>query len=136
MFAEQLIKIGFIVRLVPVREGAICECVSQALCLRNLVYITEEIREYDLMMISESDVFVASEKILHPLYSSHRAWLYWVEPALHGGQTFAMSFTTMTKRDWRMILNNSSTCEEVLDVFKTDVSVKTLDDWGVDNGKD
>ena len=24
-----------------------------------------------------------------------RAWIYWIEPALHGGQTFAMSFTTM-----------------------------------------
>ena len=24
-----------------------------------------------------------------------RAWIYWIEPALYGGQTFAMSFTTM-----------------------------------------
>ena len=136
MFAEQLIKIGAIVRLVPVQEGAVCDCVSQALWLRNLAYITDEIGEDDLMMITESDVFIASEKILEPLFSNHRAWLYWVEPALHGGQTFAMSFTTMTKRDWRMILKNSSTCEQVLEVFKTDVSVKTLDDWGVDNGKD
>ena len=99
MFAEQLIKIGAIVRLVPVQEGAVCDCVSQALWLRNLAYITEDIGEDDLMMISESDVFIASEQILEPLHSNHRAWLYWVEPALHGGQTFAMSFTTMTKRD-------------------------------------
>ena len=34
-----------------------------------------------------------------------------------------------------MILKNSSSCEEVLEVFKHDVSAKTLDDWGVDNGK-
>ena len=134
-FAKQLIKIGAIVRLVPVQEGAVCDCVSQALWLRNLAYIMEEISEDDLMMISESDVFIASERILDPLYSSHRAWLYWIEPALHGGQTFAMSFTTMTKRDWRMILQNTSTCEAALEMFEKDVSVKTLDDWGVNNGK-
>ena len=134
-FAQNLIKVGAMVRLVPVQEGAVCDCVSQALWLRNLAYITEEIGEDDLMMISESDVFIASDKILDPLNSNHRAWLYWVEPALWGGQTFAMSFTTMAKRDWRMILKNSSSCEEVLEVFKHDVSAKTLDDWGVDNGK-
>ena len=135
LFAKELIKIGAIVRLVPVQEGAVCDCVSQALWLRNLAYITEEIGEDDLMMISESDVFIASEAILEPVYSSHRAWLYLMEPALHGGQTFAMSFTTMAKRDWRMILQNCSTCEEALEVFKKDVSIKTLDDWGINNGK-
>jgi hypothetical protein len=134
-FAQQLIKIGAIVRLVPVQEGAVCDCVSQALWLRNLAYITEEIGEDDLMMISESDVFIASEKILEPLYSSHRVWLYWAEPMTYFDQSFPMSFTTMAKRDWRMILQNSSTCEEVLEVFKRDISVKTLDDWGVSNGK-
>ena len=135
LFAQQLIKIGAIVRIVPVYEGAVCDCVSQALWLRNLAYRTDEIGEDDLMMISESDVFIASERILDPLHSRHRAWLYWVKPALQGGQTFAMSFTTMSKKDWRMILRNSSTCDEVLEEFQDDVSVKTLDNWGVNNGK-
>ena len=47
----------------------------------------------------------------------------------------AMQFITMSKKDWRMILHNSSTCEEVLEEFQDVVSIKTLDNWGVDNGK-
>ena len=46
-----------------------------------------------------------------------------------------MSFTTMSKKDWRMILRNSSTCDGVLKEFQDDVSVKTLDNWGVVDGK-
>ena len=59
-FSQQLSALGAIVRLIPVKEGAVCDCISQALWLRNLAYITEEIKENDLMMISESVVFVAS----------------------------------------------------------------------------
>ena len=33
-----------------------------------------------------------------------RVWVYWVEPALYGGETFAMSFTTMRKvGSWLML---------------------------------
>ena len=105
-------------------------------------------------MISESDVFIADGAVLTPLVSSHRAWLYWVEPALYGGQTFAMSFTTLSKADWRVVLANTSSCQQViiwiwnqfyqfcqenilqvLAKFPEDAGQKTLDNWGVNNGK-
>ena len=100
----------------------------QALWGRLLAYQHPAIRDEDLMMISESDVLITTTRILEPLDGryvpaaswasnkafhtlhclnpSFRAWVYWAEPALYGGQTFAMSFTTLAKRDWQLLLLN------------------------------
>ena len=58
-----------------------------------------------------------------------RAWIFWAETALYGGQTFAMAFTTLAKRDWRMILENSRSCEAALARFPEYARVATLGDW-------
>jgi len=126
-FAEKLKRLGAHVILVPVRPEDICTCISQALWLRNLAYQYPDVAEDDLMMISEGDVFISSSNVLAPLEDlKFRAWIYWIEPALHGGQTFAMSFTTMRKSDWRIILGNSSSCQEALHMFKDAAGIKTL----------
>ena len=158
------------------------------------------IKEGDLMMISESDVFISTDRVLQPLDNAgYKAWIYWVcnlssknilttsfaclfanhlklwfflkftlceenwtkvEPALYGGETFAMSFTTLRKverehqikkalfitafnknvicteffcinfppglltkfkipfqENWRQLLDNSSTCQQVKLIF-------------------
>ena len=41
--------------------------ISQALWLRNLAYQEPDIQETDLVMISESDVFISSPVVLRPL---------------------------------------------------------------------
>ena len=51
---------------------------------------------------------------------------------LFSGQTFAMSFTTLSKQDWRLILLNSSTCEAALTTFSEVTKVLTLGDWTAD----
>ena len=145
-------------RLFPVGPSDYCDCVSLALWLRNLAYQVKTknnilssswsacewsyrqdqmIKEGDLMMISESDVFISTDRVLQPLDNAgYKAWIYWVcnlssknilttssaclfanhlklgfflkftlceenwtkvEPALYGGETFAMSFTTLRK---------------------------------------
>ena len=43
-----------------------------------------------------------------------------------------MSFTTMTKSDWSLILLNRSTCEEALDTFSDITKIHTLGDWTSD----
>ena len=48
------------------------------------------------------------------------------------GQTFAMSFTTMAKRDWRIILLNCLTCESALSKFSDVTKVLTIGDWTAD----
>ena len=53
--------------VVPVGPKELCTCISQALWLRNLAYHHPMIMEDDLMMISEGDVFIASDKVLEPL---------------------------------------------------------------------
>ena len=58
-----------------------------------------------------------------------RAWIFWAETALYGGQTFAMAFTTLTKRDWRLILENSQSCEAALNKFPEYAKVETIGDW-------
>ena len=92
---------------VPVNPNSTCDCITHALWQRNLEWTRPEMREDDLMMISESDVLITSDKVMEPLAGNFRAWVYWSETGLYGGQTFAMSFTTLSKRDWRLLLNNS-----------------------------
>ena len=87
-------------RLFPVGPSDYCDCVSLALWLRNLAYQVETknnilssswsacewsyrqdqmIKEGDLMMISESDVFISTDRVLQPLDNAgFKAWIYWV----------------------------------------------------------
>ena len=92
---------------VPVNPNSTCDCITHALWQRNLEWTSSEMGENDLMMISESDVLITSDKVMEPLAGDFRAWVYWAETGLYGGQTFAMSFTTLSKKDWRLLLNNS-----------------------------
>lgn len=127
LFHERLSRLGVEVRLFPIGDDDVCDCVSLALWLRNLAYQDPMIKEDDLMMISESDVFITTDLVLKPLDNlSFKAWVYWVEPALYGGETFAMSFTTLRKEDWRELLDNSSTCQQALERFPRISQVKTL----------
>ena len=43
-----------------------------------------------------------------------------------------MSFTTLSKADWRLILLNSSTCEAALTKFSDVTKVLTIGDWTAD----
>ena len=61
--------------------------------------------------------------------SFFRAWIFWAETALYGGQTFAMAFTTMTKRDWQLILEDSKSCEAALNKFPEYAKVETIGNW-------
>ena len=45
------------------------------------------------------------------------------------GQTFAMSFTTLHKKDWRLILEGSETCEAALEKFPQFAKVETIGNW-------
>ena len=90
---------------------------TQALWLRLLAWNMEVIRDKDLMMISEGDVFITTSNIINPLLADFRAWIYWAEPGLYGGQTFPMSFTTLHKRDWARLLKRQTVCEKVLAKF-------------------
>ena len=40
-----------------------------------------------------------------------------------------MAFTTLTKRDWRLILENSQSCEAALNKFPEYAKVETIGDW-------
>lgn len=125
-FTRKLKKLGTTVILVPVNKNDMCDCISQALWLRNLGYQHPAIGEEDLIMISEGDVFISSDRVMEPLNNrNYRVWLYWIEPALYG-QTFAMSFTTLRKKDWRIILGNTSSCQQALEKFEYAVAVRTL----------
>jgi len=127
LFRGKLARLGAEVRLFPVGPSDYCDCVSLALWLRNLAYQDQKIKEGDLMMISESDVFISTDRVLQPLDNAgFKAWIYWVEPALYGGETFAMSFTTLRKENWRQLLDNSSTCQQALERFPQISKVKTL----------
>ena len=135
LFVQRLQRLGAVVVVVPVAPRDLCTCVSQALWLRNLAYQLPSIQEEDLIMISEGDVFVATDRFLEALGDlSYRVWLFWAEPALRDGQTFPMSFTTMRKREWRRVLANSSTCQEALATFRDAAGARTLEDQGVDFG--
>ena len=57
---------------VPVDPASTCDCVTQALWQRNLAWRHPEIREEDLIMISESDVLITSGNILQPLQGGFR----------------------------------------------------------------
>jgi len=131
-FVTELVDIGAIPKLYPVDPASTCDCVTQALWLRNLAYHLPEMMSEDLMMISESDVLITTSEIIKPLSGDFRAWVFWSEPALYGGQTFAMSFTTMSKEDWSLVLLNSSTCEEALTKFSDVTKVLTIGDWTAD----
>jgi hypothetical protein len=85
-FVNNIIGIGAIPRLLPVNPNSTCDCVTQALWLRNLAYHHPEMAEDDLMMISESDVLITTGDIIKPLLGDFRAWIYWSEPALYGGR--------------------------------------------------
>jgi hypothetical protein len=68
-------RLGAEVRLVAVEPGDLCDCISQALWLRNLGYQDPTIREEDLMMISESDVFISTGRVVEPLRNlAYRSW--------------------------------------------------------------
>ena len=42
-------------------------------------YQDQMIKEEDLMMISESDVFITTDRVLKPLDNlGYKAWVYWV----------------------------------------------------------
>ena len=43
-----------------------------------------------------------------------------------------MSFSTLSKQDWRLILLNSSKCEAALNKFSDITKVKTIGDWTAD----
>ena len=61
---------------VPVDQASTCDCVTQALWQRNLAWRHPEIKEDDLMMISESDVLITTGKILQPLQGDFRSIHY------------------------------------------------------------
>ena len=83
---KNLINIGAIPKLVAVDPNSTCDCVTQALWLRNLAYHHPDMAEDDLMMISESDVLITTSEIIKPLSGNFRAWIYWSEPAMYGGR--------------------------------------------------
>ena len=85
-FVTSLVGIGAVPKLVPVNATSTCDCVTQALWLRNLAFHHQEMGEDDLMMISESDVLITTGDIIKPLSGDFRAWVYWSEPAMHGGR--------------------------------------------------
>ena len=85
-FVSDLADIGAIPKLLAVDPTSTCDCVTQALWQRNLAYHHLEMEEEDLMMISESDVFITTSNILEPLSGDFRAWVYWSEPAHYGGR--------------------------------------------------
>jgi hypothetical protein len=89
-FVNNIIGIGAIPRLVKVNPNSTCDCVTQALWLRNLAYHHHEMAEDDLMMISESDVLITTSDIIKPLLGDFRASIYWSEPALYGGRKYAV----------------------------------------------
>ena len=89
-FVKNIIGIGAIPRLVQVNPNSTCDCVTQALWLRNLAYHHPEMAGDDLMMISESDVLITTGDIIKPLLGDFRAWIYWSEPALYGGRKYAV----------------------------------------------
>ena len=84
-FIVELKKVGAIPKLMPVNASSACDCVTQALWLRNLAYQYVDIQEGDLMMISDSDVLITSGDVLKPLEGNFRAWVYWSEPAMNAG---------------------------------------------------
>ena len=63
---------GYNAASVPVDPASTCDCVTQALWQRNLAWRHAEIREEDLIMISESDVLITSANILQPLQGGFR----------------------------------------------------------------
>ena len=85
-FVSELSDIGAIPKLLAVDPTSTCDCVTQALWQRNLAYHHLEMEEEDLMMISESDVFITTSNILQPLSGDFRAWVYLSEPAHYGGK--------------------------------------------------
>jgi len=128
-FEQQLLYWGAETKLVPIDQSSTCDCITQALWQRILSWSNPEMDEDDLMMISESDVLITTSSVLQPLEANFRAWLYWAETALYGGQTFAMSFTTLHKKDWRLILEGSETCEAALEKFPQFAKVETIGNW-------
>lgn len=40
-----------------------------------------------------------------------------------------MAFTTLAKKDWRLLLDGSKTCEEALSKFPSYANVETIGDW-------
>ena len=85
-FTNNLVKVGAIPKLFAVDPNSTCDCVTQALWLRNLAYHHPDMGEDHLMMISESDVLIASSEIIKPLNGNFRVWLYWGETALKEGE--------------------------------------------------
>jgi len=128
-FTNKLISIGAIPKLFVADPNSVCDCVAQSRWLRILAYNHPDMGEDDLMVISDSDVFITTSNIIKPLTGNFRAWVYWVEPALYGGQTFGISLTTLRKKDWRFILLNCSTCESVIETFSDVAHLTTMGDW-------
>ena len=53
------------------------------------------IKEGDLMMISESDVFISTDRVLQPLDNAgFKAWIYWVCD-LNSKNVLTMSFACL-----------------------------------------
>ena len=145
-YEAQLQYWGADTQVVEVNMSSTCDCVTQALWQRNLAWNNDKIGEADLMMISESDVLITTGKFMEPLRGNFRAWIFWAETALYGsklddiepamqnlnllsGQTFAMAFTTLAKKDWRLLLDGSQTCEEALGKFPSYANVETIGNW-------
>ena len=143
-YEAQLVAWGAETQLLEVDMSTTCDCITQALWQRNLAWNYDKIGENDLVMISESDVLITTGKFMEPLKGNFRAWLYWAETSLYGskldssrlshlnllsGQTFAMAFTTLAKKDWRILLDGSKTCVEVLEKFPSYAKVETIANW-------
>ena len=96
-FINKIKTIGAIPKIVAVNASSSCDCVSQALWLRNLAYHHADIKEDGLMMISESDVLITSGDILKPLDGNFRAWVYWSEPAMFGGKDMQIYFQNIQR---------------------------------------
>ena len=55
----------------------------QALWLRNLGYQHPAIGEEDLIMISEGDVFISSDRVMEPLKNRNYRCQYWLSQILN-----------------------------------------------------
>ena len=85
-YKDQLEYWGADTQVLEVNMTSTCDCVTQALWQRNLAWNNDKIREADLMMISESDVLITTDKFMEPLKGSFRAWIFWAETALYGSK--------------------------------------------------
>ncbi len=112
-YAEELSHAGAAVRLVPTSSSV--GCVLQSQLQRMLAFNDDLIKDDDIIVTSDVDVFVMDETLLDITDDSqYLIWVYQYALSESSGTTFGMSFLGMTKWLWRRLLHNAESAEALL----------------------